>query len=324
PVNAASPNPTNNTTSFNTASPSVNAVSPNFRTARKSSFIDPFKYPDDPDMPELEDIIYLDDEEDVGAEVDLSNLETNIHVSPIPTTRVHKDNPINQIIGDFHSTPQTKSMTRMIKEQGGLHQINNEDFYTCMFACFLSQEEPRKVHQALKDLSWIKAIQEELLQFKMQKVWVLVDLPKGKRDIGSKWVFRNKKDERGIVIRNKARLVAQGHTQEEGINYDEVFPHVARIEAIRLCLAYASFMGFMVYQMVVKSVFLYGTINEEVYVCQSLGFEDPDYPDKVYKVVKALYRLHQAPRAWYETLANYLLDNSFQRGKIDQTLFIKK
>nr|GEX54616.1 retrovirus-related Pol polyprotein from transposon TNT 1-94 [Tanacetum cinerariifolium] len=125
---------------------------------------------------------------------------------------------------------------------------------------------------------------------------VLVDLPNGKRAIGTKWVFRYKKDERGIVVRNKARLVAQGHTQEERIDYKEVFAPVARIEAIRLFLAYASFMGFM----------------------------DPDYPDKVYKVVKALYGLHQAPKAWYETLANYLLENGFQRGKIDQTLFIKR
>nr|GEX73680.1 retrovirus-related Pol polyprotein from transposon TNT 1-94 [Tanacetum cinerariifolium] len=173
--------------------PSVNVVSPNFGIARKSSFVDPFKYPDDPDMLELEDIIYSDNEKDVSAEADLSNLETNIPVSSIPTTRVHKDHPINQII-----------------------------------------EEPKKVHQALKDPSWIKAMQEELLQFKLQKVWVLVDLPKGKRAIGSKKVFRNKKDERVIVIRNKGRLVAHGHTQEEGIDYDEVFDPVARIEAIRM------------------------------------------------------------------------------------------
>nr|GEU40710.1 putative ribonuclease H-like domain-containing protein [Tanacetum cinerariifolium] len=166
------------------------------------------------------------------------------------------------------------------------------------------------------------SITEELLQFKMQKVWVLVDLPHGKR--ATKWVFRNKKDERCIVVRNKARLVAQGHSQEEGIDYEEVFALVARIEAISLFLAYASFMGFMVYQMDVKSAFLYGTIEDEVYVCQPLGFEDPDFPDKVYKVVKALYGLHQAPRAWNETLANYLLENGFQIGKIDQMLFIKK
>nr|GFB69228.1 putative ribonuclease H-like domain-containing protein [Tanacetum cinerariifolium] len=142
--------------------------------------------------------------------------------------------------------------------------------------------------------------------------------------IGTKWVYRNKKDKKGIVVRNKARLVAQGHTQEEGIDYEEVFAPVARIKAIRLFLAYASFMGFMVYQMDVKSAFLYGTIEEEVYVCQPPGFEESDHPDKVYKVVKALYGLHQAPRAWYETLANYLQENSFHRGQIYQTLFIKK
>ncbi|GKE33438.1 putative ribonuclease H-like domain-containing protein, partial [Tanacetum coccineum] len=188
----------------------------------------------------------------------------------------------------------------------------------------LENEEPKRVTKALSDPAWVEAMQEELLQFKLQKVWILVDLPKGKRPIGVKWIFKNKTDERGIVIRNKARLVAQGYTQEEGIDYDDVFAPVARIKAIRLFLAYASFMGFMVYQMDVKSAFLYGTIEEEVYVCQPPRFEEPDFPDKVYKVVKALYGLHQAPRAWYETLANYLLDNGFQRGKIDPTLFIKR
>nr|GEX31044.1 putative ribonuclease H-like domain-containing protein [Tanacetum cinerariifolium] len=136
------------------------------------------------------------------------------------------------------------------------------------------------------------------------------DLPKGKRAIGSKWVFKNKKDKRGIVVRNKAQLVAQGHTQEEGIDYEEIFAPT-RIEAIWLFLAYASFMGFMVYLMEVKSAFVYRTIKEELYVCQPLGFKDLDYPDKVYKVVKSLYGLHQAPRAWYETLANYLLESGF-------------
>ncbi|GKD28282.1 putative ribonuclease H-like domain-containing protein [Tanacetum coccineum] len=167
-------------------------------------------------------------------------------------------------------------------------------------------------------------MQEELLQFELQKVWTLVDLANGKRAIGTKWVFRNKKDERGIVVRNKAILVVQGYTQEEGIDYDEVFAPVARIEAIRLFLAYASYMGFIVYQMDVKSAFLYGTIEEEVYVCQPPGFEDLHFPDKVYKVEKALYGLHQAPRAWYETLSTYLLENRFRRGTIDKTLFIKK
>ncbi|GJX32299.1 putative ribonuclease H-like domain-containing protein [Tanacetum coccineum] len=184
--------------------------------------------------------------------------------------------------------------------------------------------EPKKPVQALKDLSWVEAMQNELLQFKLLKVWTLVDLPRDKWEIGTQWVFRNKKDERGIVVKNKARLVAQGHTQEEGIDYDEVFAPVARIEAIRLFLAYASFKDFVVYQMDVKSAFIYGKIEEEVYVCQPPGFEDPDFPNKVYKVEKALYGLHQAPRAWYETLSTYLLDNGFHRGQIDKTLFIKR
>nr|GEU58874.1 hypothetical protein [Tanacetum cinerariifolium] len=205
-------------------------------------------------------------------------------ISPNSTNTFSDVGPSNADVSPSYgksSSTQTRSMTRVAKDQGGLSQMFNDDFYTCMFACFLSQEESKRVHQALKDPSWIEAMQDELLQFKMQKVWVLVNLPYGKRAI------------------------------------------VARIEAIRLFLAYASFMDFMVYQMDVKSAFLYGTIEEEVYVCQPLGFEDPDYPDKVYKVVKALYGLHQAPRAWYETLANYLLENGFQRGKIDKTLFIK-
>ncbi|GKD83884.1 retrovirus-related pol polyprotein from transposon TNT 1-94, partial [Tanacetum coccineum] len=125
----------------------------------------------------------------------------------------------------------------------------------------------------------------------------LVDLPHGKRAIGTKWVYKNKKDKRGIVIRNKARLVAQGYTQEEGINYDEVFALVDRIEAIRLFLAYASYKDFVVYKMDMKSAFLYGKIEEEVYVCQPVGFEDLDFPNRVYKVEKALYGLHQAPKA---------------------------
>ncbi|GJT63741.1 putative ribonuclease H-like domain-containing protein [Tanacetum coccineum] len=146
------------------------------------------------------------------------------------------------------------------------------------------KEEPKNISQALQDESWVEAMQEELLQFKLQKVWVLVDLPYGKKVIGTKWVFRNKRDERSIVVKNKARLVAQGFRQEEGIDYDEVFAPVSRIEAIRLFLAFASYMGFIVYQMDVKSAFLYATIGEELYVHQPLGFVDIAYPNKVYKV----------------------------------------
>ncbi|GJS97558.1 putative ribonuclease H-like domain-containing protein [Tanacetum coccineum] len=242
------------------------------------------------------------DYEDVGAEDDMSNLNTFMLVSPIPTIRIHKYHPVEQIIRDLNSSPQTRRMTKNLEEH----------------------EEPKKVIHALKDPSWIEAMQEELLQFKLQEVWTLVDLPNGKRAIGTKCIFRNKKDERGIVIKNKARLVAQGYTQEEGIDYNEVFGHVAKIEAIRLFLAYASFKDFVVYQMDVKSAFLYGKIEEEVYVCQPPRFEDPDFPNRVYKVEKALYGLHQAPKAWYETLSTYLLDNGFQKGKIDKTLFIRR
>ncbi|GKD34170.1 putative ribonuclease H-like domain-containing protein [Tanacetum coccineum] len=219
-------------------------------------------------------------------------------------------------------------MTKTSNEQGFISDVyegkTHKDLHTYLFACFQSQVEPKKVIQALTNPSWIKVMQDELLQFKLQKVWTLVDLPYSKRAIGTKWVDKNKKDERGIVIRNKARLVAQGYTQEQGIDYDEVFAPVVRIEAIRLFLAYASFKDFVVYQMDVKSAFLYGKIEEEVYVYQPPGFEDPDFLDRVYKVEKALYGLHQAPRAWYETLSTYLLDNRFQRGQIDKTLFIKR
>nr|GEW08393.1 hypothetical protein [Tanacetum cinerariifolium] len=156
------------------------------------------------------------------------------------------------------------------------------------------------------------------------KVWILVDLPFGKKAIRIKRVYRNKKDEKGVVVRNKARLVSQGHRQEEGIDYDEDFALVARIEAIRIFLAFASYMGFIVYQMDVKGAFLYDTIDEEVYVSQPHGFEDPKFPNKVYKVVKALYGLHQALRAWYATLSTFLEKSGYKRGAIDKTLFIKQ
>ncbi|GJW48182.1 putative reverse transcriptase domain-containing protein [Tanacetum coccineum] len=298
--------------------------------------------PIDPNMPELEDdtdvitstgiFSRAFDDEDVGAEADFNNMDNTIDVSPIPTLRIHKDHPKGQILGDPKSAVQTRGKIQKASSvQQALvsyihkhNRTNHKDHQNCLFACFLSQEEPKNISQALKDESWVEAMQEELLQFKLQQVWILVDLPFGKKAIGTKWVFRNKRDERSIVVKNKARLVAQGHRQEEGIDYDEVFAPVARIEAIRLFLAFASYMGFLIYQMDVKSAFLYGTIKEEVYVHQPPGFVDPAHPNKVYKVVKALYGLHQALRAWYETLSSFLLEDSFRRGTIDKTLFIKK
>ncbi|KAI3769793.1 hypothetical protein L6452_00906 [Arctium lappa] len=250
-----------------------------------------------------------------SADLNDSNLDVGINEEPSHQTRTQKNHPPELVIGDISSPMITRNQSRLQELQDQQHTV---------LSCFLSQIEPKKVFEAMKDSSWIEAMQEELLQFKLQEVWDLVDLPKGHRAIGTKWIFRNKKDERAIVIRNKARLVAQGYTQEEGIDYEEVFAPVARVEAIRLFLAYASYMKFKVYRMDVKSAFLYGTIDEEVYVCQPPGFESPSYPDRVYKLKKALYGLHQAPRAWYDTLSTYILENGFERGIIDKTLFIKR
>ncbi|GKD05151.1 copia protein [Tanacetum coccineum] len=286
----------NNTTS----TPSVNTGNGSVNTGK----FDASQHPDtdDSDMPELQifnkpkqgifDAASCDEE---GVVTDFNNLPTEVVVSPIPTLRINNFHPQSQILGDPKSFVQTRS-----------------------------REEPKKIFEALQDDSWVEAMQEELLQFRLQQVWILVDLPHGAKVIGTKWVYRNKRDERGVVVRNKARLVAQGHRHEEGIDYDNVFALVARIEVIRLFLAFASFMGFIVYQMDVKSAFLYGTIDEEVYVSQPPGFVDPGHPKKVYKVVKALYGLHQAPKAWYATLSTFLEEYGYRRGTIDKTLFIKK
>ncbi|GJS91340.1 putative ribonuclease H-like domain-containing protein [Tanacetum coccineum] len=199
---------------------------------------------------------------------DLNNLASTVEVSPVATKRINTVHPQSLIIGEPNSSVQTRSQVhkKTTGETAFLSYIqdqqrnNHTDFQHCLFACFLSQVEPRSVAQALEDPSWVDAMQAEMQQFKFQNVWILVDLPEGKYAIGTKWILKNKRDARGIVVRNKARLVAQGHRQEEGIDYDEVFAPVARIEAIRLFLAFASYMGFMVYQMDVKSAFLYGSI----------------------------------------------------------------
>ncbi|GJT01070.1 putative ribonuclease H-like domain-containing protein [Tanacetum coccineum] len=286
--------------------------------------------PIDSNMPDLEDAsdTLPDDgifngayDEDVGAVADFNNMDNTIAISPIPTLRIQKDHPKGQILGDPTSTVQTRGKIQKasLAQQALVSYIykknrtNHKDHQNCLFACFLSQEESKTISQALKDESWVEVMQEELLQFKLQKVWVLFDLPYGKKVIGIKWVFRNKSDERSIVVKNKARLVAQGFRHEEGIDYDEVFAPVARIEAIRLFSAFASYMGFTVYQMDIKSAFLYSTIEEEVYVHQPPGFVDPAHPNKDYKVIKALYGLHQAHRAWYETLSSFLMENGFRR-----------
>ncbi|GJR95452.1 putative ribonuclease H-like domain-containing protein [Tanacetum coccineum] len=209
-----------------------------------------------------------------------STTSVNTGSEPVNTGSFDDDDSPMPELEIFHNKVQNKSGAHALLSHIQKQQRNNhKDQQHCLFACFLSQEEPKKIAEALQDDSWVQAMQEELLQFKLQQVWVLVDLPHGMKVIGTKWVYRNKRDERGVVVRNKARLVAQGYTQEE---------------------------------------------DEEVYVSQPPGFVDPDHPNKVYKVVKALYGLHQAPRAWYATLSTFLEKHGYKRGTIDKTLFIKR
>ncbi|KAJ9566365.1 hypothetical protein OSB04_002331 [Centaurea solstitialis] len=220
-------------------------------------------------------------------------------------TRTH---PIELIIGDPTSTIKTRAATA------------NE----CNFSIFLTDTEPTRVSDALQDSDWVTAMQEELNQFSALKVWRLVKRPLDKSIIDTKWLFKNKRDEHGTIFRNKARLVAKGYRQQEGIDYDQTFAPVARLEAIRMFLAYAAYKDFTVFQMDVKTAFLYGHLKEEVYVSQPEGFVDPDHPDYVYVLDKALYGLKQAPRAWYEELSTYLLSKGFKKGSVDSTLFIMK
>ncbi|KAK1681913.1 hypothetical protein QYE76_042761 [Lolium multiflorum] len=190
---------------------------------------------------------------------------------------------------------------------------------------YISVVEPKKVFEALEDSDWVEAMHEELNNFKRNKVWTLVEKPKECRNvIGTKWIFKNKQDEFGNIVRNKARLVAQGFSQVEGIDFGETYAPVARLESIRILLAYASHHNFKLQQMDVKSAFLNGPLHEEVYVKQPPGFEDLNFPNHVYKLDKALYGLKQAPRAWYEHLKELLVDRGFDVGLIDPTLFTKR
>ncbi|KAG5561088.1 hypothetical protein RHGRI_004190 [Rhododendron griersonianum] len=221
--------------------------------------------------------------------------------------RYARDQFKEQIIGDPSQGMMTRSSLRNV----------------CNNLAFLSQVEPKSFVEAEKDESWILAMQEELNQFERNQVWTLVPKPENSSVIGTKWVFKNKMDESGVVVRNKARLVAQGYNQEEGIDFDETFAPVARLEAIRMLLAFACYKNFKLFQMDVKSAFLNGFISEEVFVKQPPGFQNHEFPDHVFKLSKALYGLKQAPRAWYDRLSKFLIENGFSKGKIDTTLFIK-
>ncbi|KAJ9544933.1 LOW QUALITY PROTEIN: hypothetical protein OSB04_024640 [Centaurea solstitialis] len=229
--------------------------------------------------------------------------------TPLPhIAKWTKDHPIDLILGDPTSGVPTRAATA------------NE----CNFSVFLSNIEPTRVSDALQDSDWVTAMQEELNQFEALKVWRLVKLPESKSVIDTKWLFKNKRDANNIIVRNKARLVAKGYRQQEGIDYDETFAPVARLEAIRMFLAYAAYKDFTVFQMDVKTASLYGHLKEEVYVAQPEGFVDKEHPDYVYVLDKALYGLKQAPRAWYEELSKHLLSKGFKKGSVDSTLFLMK
>jgi hypothetical protein len=228
---------------------------------------------------------------------------------PNPRVRqsVQRDHPVDNILGSIRRGVTTRLRLAIF----------------CEHYSFVSMLEPLKVEEALGDADWAMAMQEELNIFTQNEVWSLVERPK-QNVIGTQWVFRNKQDENGVVTKNKARLVANDYTQVEGLDFGEAYAPVARLEAIRILLAFATHHNFKLHQMDVKSAFLNSPISEEVYVEQPLGYEDPQFPNHVYKLHKALYGLKQVPRAWYECLKEFLLKKCFEIGKADPTLFTRK
>ncbi|GJV50985.1 retrovirus-related pol polyprotein from transposon TNT 1-94 [Tanacetum coccineum] len=252
------------------------------------------------------------DKEEAIREIEKKNLENvvedeTLEIDEIVNIKESRNHPLENVIGNLNQ--------RTLRSQAQ----NQSNFY-----CFISTIEPKNVNEALGDESWIVAMQEELNQFIANDVWELVPQPKNMTIIGTKWVFRNKLDENGIVSRNKARLVAQGYNQQEGIDYDETYAPVARLESIRILLAYACALDFKLFQMDVKSAFLNGFINEEVYVAQPPGFIDFEKPDHVYKLKKALYGLKQAPKAWYDRLKAFLIKHEYKMGMVRTPSFLTK
>ncbi|GJS50315.1 retrovirus-related pol polyprotein from transposon TNT 1-94 [Tanacetum coccineum] len=231
-----------------------------------------------------------------------------------PITHVQKwtkDHPLENVIGDLHRPVSTR-------------QQLETDVMWCFFNEFLTHVEPKNYKQALEHSCWIEAMQEELHEFERLDVWVLVPSPDNILIIPLKWIFKIKLDEYGEVLKNKARLVAKGYRQEAGIDFEESFAPVARLEAIRLFIANAACQNMIIFQMDVKTAFLNGELNEVVYVSQPEGFVDPEHPTHVYRLKKALYGLKQAPRAWYDKLSKYLISTGFTKGVVDPTLFTKK
>nr|GEZ97509.1 retrovirus-related Pol polyprotein from transposon TNT 1-94 [Tanacetum cinerariifolium] len=224
------------------------------------------------------------------------------------TSHDTKDHLLYKITGDPKSSVRTRG------------QLAN----SCLFACLLSNIEPANVAKALKYADWASAMRDELDQIARLKVWRLVPRPKGKTIIKTKWIFKNKKDESSLIIQNKARLVAVGYCQQEGIDYDEKFASVARIEAIRLFLAYAAHKDFTVFQMDVKMAFLNGILKEEEYVGKPLSFVSKQYLDQVYALDKALYGLKQAPRAWPDIMFAIFMCARYQANPNEHVSTVKR
>ncbi|GJT18542.1 putative ribonuclease H-like domain-containing protein [Tanacetum coccineum] len=243
---------------------------------------------------------------------DLSSAE-----SPYVSQTLHhlgkwsKDHPLDNIIGN----PSRPVSTRK--------QLATDALW-CLYNSVLSKVEPKNFKSAITEDCWFQAMQDEIHEFDRLQVWELVPQPDCVMIIALKWIYKVKLDEYGDVLKNKARLVAKGYRQEEGIDFEESFAPVARIEAIRIFIANAASKNMTIYQMDVKTTFLNGELKEEVYVSQPEGFIDPDHPTHVYRLKKALYGLKQAPRAWYDTLSRFLLDNKFSKGAVDPTLFTQK
>ncbi|GJX95157.1 retrovirus-related pol polyprotein from transposon TNT 1-94 [Tanacetum coccineum] len=222
-----------------------------------------------------------------------------------------KDHPLENIIGELDRPVSTRL------------QLHEQALF-CYYDAFLTAVEPKTYKDALTQSCWIEAMQEELNEFERLEVWELVPRPDKVMVITLKWIYKVKLDELGGILKNKARLVARGYRQEEGIDFEESFAPVARLEAIRIFLAFAAHMNMVVYQMDVKIAFLNSNLREEVYVSQPDGFVDPDNPNHVYKLKKALYGLKQAPRAWYDMLSSFLISQDFSKGSVDPTLFIRR
>nr|GEW98033.1 retrovirus-related Pol polyprotein from transposon TNT 1-94 [Tanacetum cinerariifolium] len=224
----------------------------------------------------------------------------------------------NTFVNPF-ATSSTREPSRLVLTMNQLRT----DSDMCMYALTVSTMEPKNVKKAMTDPAWIESMQEELLQFKRLNVWVLVPAPDNISPLTLKRIFKNKNDEENTVIQNKSRLVVRGYHQEEGLDFKESFTPVARMEAIRIFLAYVAHKSFTMFQMNVKTAFLHGTLKEDVYMCQPEGCIDDDHPSHVYKLKKALYGLKQAPRAWYNEFSTFLLQNHFFKGSIDLTFFIR-